>query len=447
MKTLNSQKDSSIVIVTTAFYPENAIGAVRLTYLAKNLSSFYKQITVICPSETNILNIDSTLNITDISNISILRINNFYLFEVLQKFRDRILSGSKGSELLGSIKNSKKKKSLIKSFAYNFFLRFYTHAKNLNFFLKSFILFRSIKKKHSFEILISSYPSYSSHLAALFIKKQIPEIFWVADFRDPMVYPSLGDSKLLSYIQQKSLVNADLITVISNGVKDMICQSIKNDNVKVLHNGFDELPRFNNPQILNKENINFTYSGSLYGGKRDLSIFFKFLHRFLKENEHYKNSIRVNYAGSDFNSIKKIAVTNKLDSYLIDHGKVDRLSSLQMQYESDFILVATWNTISEQGILTGKVFEALMLNKKIVATISGDKENSELKELIDTHGAGIALESNFIDSKDYFNFSQLILSSSNNSLSFDDLQSNHPFKKFHFSELSKKLISYIELLK
>jgi hypothetical protein len=118
-----------------------------------------------------------------------------------------------------------------------------------------------------------------------------------------------------------------------------------------------------------------------------------------------------------------------------------------MQYESDFILVATWNTISEQGILTGKVFEALMLNKKIVATISGDKENSELKELIDTHGAGIALESNFIDSKDYFNFSQLILSSSNNSLSFDDLKSNHPFKKFHFSELSKKLISYIELLK
>ena len=55
-------------------------------------------------------------------------------------------------------------------------------------------------------------------------------------------------------------------------------------------------------------------------------------------------------------------------------------------------LVVSWNTKTDKGILTGKFYEALMHKKPIIAIISGQEPDSELKHLIDAYKLGICYE-------------------------------------------------------
>ena len=81
-----------------------------------------------------------------------------------------------------------------------------------------------------------------------------------------------------------------------------------------------------------------------------------------------------------------------VEGILVDCGKVARDVSLTITYNSDIALIASWNDNSAQGVLTGKLFEILMLSKMVAAFISGNKANSELKRIIETVNAGYAYE-------------------------------------------------------
>jgi hypothetical protein len=56
------------------------------------------------------------------------------------------------------------------------------------------------------------------------------------------------------------------------------------------------------------------------------------------------------------------------------------------------LVLATWNNINEQGVLTGKFFEYLMLHKPIVAVVNGNQRNSLLKEIINDLEVGVTYE-------------------------------------------------------
>lgn len=433
--------NKSLLVVTTSFFPENAIGAVRVTKLTKYLSYFYEDVTIIAPSIDESVDIDITLDVSGIENLKIYRVTDFLIFRLLKKLRNSFLTDSKGSDYIHRAGENRVKKVTV-----GVFFSLFTHIKNLNFSIKASVVFFRLKKDKDFHHMLTSYPSYGSHVAGILVKKIVPSIFWIADFRDPMVYPSIKKSKIFQFIQKSIIEKAQLVTSISHGVKGMIQGDMVNKKVKVLYNGFDGYQRLSKDPILCIQDINFTYMGSLYGGKRDISVFFKFLQKFITENPHYETRIKVNYAGSDFSALLKMASVFHMDKYLVDHGKVNRSKSLQMQEESNFVLVATWNTIEEQGILTGKIFEALMLNKSVIATVCGDKKDSELKQIIEAEDAGIVIETSFTTREDYENFSILLGHNIENNTWSDSegkLVSRH--QNFHYQNLARELRDLIEV--
>lgn len=49
-----------------------------------------------------------------------------------------------------------------------------------------------------------------------------------------------------------------------------------------------------------------------------------------------------------------------------DHGLVSREESIALQRGADVLLMASWHKAAQRGILTGKLFEYMMMEKPIV---------------------------------------------------------------------------------
>ena len=105
-----------------------------------------------------------------------------------------------------------------------------------------------------------------------------------------------------------------------------------------------------------------------------------------------QNDIVIDYAGKDGSEIKRQANTFGLESIVKDYGYLSRFDTAKLQVQSDIFLVISWNTKNDQGILTGKFYEALQHKKPIIAIVSGDIPNSELAVLIKRYNLGYCYE-------------------------------------------------------
>ena len=104
------------------------------------------------------------------------------------------------------------------------------------------------------------------------------------------------------------------------------------------------------------------------------------------------NDLAVHYAGKDFNILKNQASNFGMEQILCDHGFVPRDQSLSMQLGADILLHASWNSIGYTGVLTGKFFEYMMMDKPILSIITGNVPNSEIKEMMVKANIGFCYE-------------------------------------------------------
>tara|TARA_B100000902_G_scaffold399696_1_gene471895 strand:+ start:1964 stop:3376 length:1413 start_codon:yes stop_codon:yes gene_type:complete len=416
-----------LVIITTSFAPENAIGAVRLSSMARHLSKKFISVHVICPSSPHSLLSDTTLEINNIQNLEVIRTKSSIIFRFVKYLRNKVLSEKKASEVINlsnkEIANSAKIKSYIMRLAFKAF----TFLRNRDFLYGALKAYKELNKANKFDILITSYPSFSSHQAGLRIKRMDNNIKWVADFRDPMVYKSFSSSRKLSSIQAEVMKNSNHVITVSNGVKEMLQESSVNNKIDVIYNGYDNVPNIEILPSINKKELNLCYVGTLYDGKRDLSPLFKILNVFLVDGRI--ENFKFHYAGSDIRTLIDQASKYGLSANIINHGYVSRLQSMKIQKSCDFVVVGTWNSIEEKGILTGKIFEAFMLRKPIIGIVNGDLQNSEFKNLIEDCNAGVAIESNFLSEIDKNNIIDLL---NKVMQAKDDSSKNNPINKFTF---------------
>ena len=90
--------------------------------------------------------------------------------------------------------------------------------------------------------------------------------------------------------------------------------------------------------------------------------------------------------------MKQYAATCGLEECVEDHGQVSRSASIRLQKEADVLLLASWNTAGQRGILTGKMFEYMMMDKPILCCMSGDVPNSAVKKVMEETGIGCCRE-------------------------------------------------------
>lgn len=244
----------------------------------------------------------------------------------------------------------------------------------------------------SYDIMVSTFGPLWTHQIAARVKKAYKNVFWVADFRDPIVASGRTNTEENRKAADAVTAQADLITAVSEGTfKNLYLPEGR--PTAVLSNGFDaeELPSMRRTA---SKRFRFVYTGTLYSDDsrvQDLNPLFEALEIASSAGQINLKNVCVDYAGTASYLFKQFS--RKHPSVpTVDHGLVPRDEALNMQNEASALVVASWNNSQQTGVLTGKVFEYLGREAPIVGLCSGNLPNSDLKVLIEECAAGFCYE-------------------------------------------------------
>lgn len=230
-------------------------------------------------------------------------------------------------------------------------------------------------------LFTSSGPSIMNYFGYR-IKIKNPNIFWVADYRDLNQNNPYKSDKFNfkgKKMDKLAFKYADLITTVSQAAKAQNIENAKNmgfnisDKSYVLYNGFSKNETNNSENvnisikyknILTTQKIIIAFTGTIYPLRR--------IDLFLEALKEVKNILFV-YAGGSFDLVehftKKIGIASKvINLKFIPKEEVEFL-----QKNCD-ILLQLKADVKEDGILTGKFYEYLQRNKKILSLGDQDEE-------------------------------------------------------------------------
>lgn len=265
-----------------------------------------------------------------------------------------------------------------------------------------------VSELESFDCVISTYGPRWPHRVARCIKNKNQHVIWVADFRDPAVSSAKTDT-LFSHSYADSITqDADLVLGISEGtITNLYLEH--GQKTLVLTNGFDmELTDQSHPddRSPNKQ-LSFVYTGTLYADDtclRDIRPLFQALSELTRDGEIDSAEISVEYAGTT-PDLFLAAASAFPDIHFKSHGLIKREDALALQKNAGALVVCSWNTSWQQGVLTGKIFEYMQAGVPVVGLCSGDVPNSDLRQLIESCHLGYCYEeaddSGVVKLKDY----------------------------------------------
>lgn len=397
-----------ILFVCTCFSPKNVIGSIRTSKFVKYLLRLNENLTIISPTINNYDIKDESLECYEFTKAKRITID----YSKLTKYLTEKYLENKKSKVINN-KTKSNNLFIIGILKVRSILRF-IFAKWRDWEWKFKVIRHINKENEKYDIVISSSPLTCTHYIAMYLKKNGIAKQWVADFRDPIIQE---DAKGISLFWQRRdqypiAHYADIITIVTKHHADNFdCFAEDRTKVHFLPNGFDEddLSKFDLDNSTNANNrLIITYAGGLYGGKRDCSPLFKVIYDLIQEKLISKDDIIFKYAGYDFQILYEQANNFNLDTILKNQGILTREESIKLQHNSDCIVVATYCYKDGGGELTGKIFEPIMLNKKIILLVNGNGKNSEPAQFVKKINAGIVFEeSNKII--DFLNLKQYIL--------------------------------------
>lgn len=375
---------SKILIISMLFQPQNKIGAVRPTNFARWLAEFGHQIDVIT------LNPESP-ELT-YGNLKVFHVpNGKHISDILNKKYNKIAKKKKFG--LQKYKEQKEVRSPLKG------------LRSLLLTLIQSFDWRNQCLKHlsqmsiddQYDIVFSSFGPIGSYWLGRALYKRRLAKYWVSDLRDLMVSQTLPSwlNRVYGHYQKQMLREATAITVVSDGIAlsltEQYCENKdQKKKVNTINNGYEITHIFH--ESAEDGTLRICYTGTLYSGQRDMALLFEALSALVTEKRVEPEKIEVHYAGGESEELFLQASPYDVNGCIVDHGFVARDDALGLQNNSDLMVVLSWNTQNEQGILTGKFFEYLAVERPIISITSGDLPNAELTHLINDMNLGIACE-------------------------------------------------------
>ncbi|PJE48060.1 MAG: hypothetical protein CUR34_00840 [Sediminibacterium sp.] len=440
-----------ILICTKLFYPSEAIGSVRPTNFAIYLKKLGHDVTVITA------NTQVEYDVLD-NGINIIRVSNSSIITQIKNKNERRVNGS------NKLRKENTNNSLhTNNLSVGFFSILKTFLSSVFEFTVDFDWYLSAVKTsiskfnhNSFDIVLSSFGPLSSFLLGRKIKKLRIARFWISDFRDNMKNEAnlTWLNLIYEYFEKKSVAQADLLTFVSFGQKEIFELNNKVDFLQreksiVIYNGFERLFERVISQISSNKKMTFLYAGQLYSGKRDFSMFFEALSQLVFEDKVDIHKIKVCYAGNNSsifqNQSKKFL---NLHGVFEDYGLISKKDSVLLQNNADILIALTWNTVHEKGILTGKFFEYLQAQKPIISICCGTVPEAELTLLVRKLNLGIACETACFN-QDIKVLKNYLLARYTEFLNSEKIYFEPDFEKvkeFHFSFSVKQLNNYMNIL-
>lgn len=376
-----------ILIISPTFSMDNVVGAIRLRGLAKYLSEFGWESTVLSTKASENLKLSYNIIETDFEHVT-------------TYWKNKIRIGSSKSNNNPISDNgvmSKNNKSTLKYLS-KYIDEFFFYPDYARYWYKPAVEAGSkLLKKENFDAILSSSSPVTSHLVAneLKIRFKIP---WIADLRDLWTQNPYHDSTTIrKFFEQrleiKVLSNADFITTTTPNSADDLKKLHKRKNIYPILNGFDIDNNIEDVSLPNK--ISLTYAGNLYGGKRDPKIFFEALKELDIENKIKLSEFSIDFYGPSQSWLIKEIEEYGLEDIVNVHGMIPREEVHKIQKNTQILLLLSWNNPNEQGIIPSKIYEYFAASRPILSI--GPPEGL-VKDLIESTNTGIHL-SNYEDIK------------------------------------------------
>jgi len=236
------------------------------------------------------------------------------------------------------------------------------------------------------QVIFSSSPPPTVHLIARTLSawSGIP---WLADFRDPWTkihyYGASRKSGLAGRVdrrlEQKVLQTAHTLTAVSPGFFD----AAENERIHILPNGFDRDDLKGISPDASGNTFVIRYMGSL-SAQRYVETFFTVMKDICAAADS-KREIRIEFIGVVNEDIKQKINEQNIDCPVDFRAYLSHKEVLETISRADLLLLFINRTDMAKQILSGKVFEYLMVQKPVLAF--GPPDGASDKLLQET-GAG-----------------------------------------------------------
>ena len=299
---------------------------------------------------------------------------------------------------------------------------------------------RLIKKiqEEDIKYIITTGPPHSMHLIGLGLKKRLPSLKWIADFRDPWsgldilneFYLSSIARKKHKKLEKKVLESADITLTVSPTWVDNF-KSLGSQRVELITNGYD----IDDFSVKKKSNNKFIIGHyGLLNHLRNPKNLWKTLDNICSEDIEFDKKLEIHFAGNtDQEVITDIMSFSYLKNKVKHLGYLSHAEVINQYNEASVLLLLLFESKSGIGNYPGKIFEYFAAKKPILAF---GPDNSDTQQLIkDT-------ESGFYHTYSDITLRNTIIKLFNES----SLIKNKNIAQFSRKELTKKLANLIHTL-
>ena len=267
--------------------------------------------------------------------------------------------------------------------------------------------------------IVTTGPPHSMHLIGLGLKKAMPNLKWIADFRDPwseldLLYEfHLSSSSIKKHksLEKEVLQTADVaLTVSETWVEDLkrLAGSGSGSRVELISNGYDAADFELKPKTNDKFIIGHY---GLLNHLRNPKNLWKSLANLCEENKGFNSKLEIHLSGNiDIEVLAEIKAYPQLKEKVKQLGYLSHAQVLQQYNEADVLLLLLFNSKSGIGNYPGKIFEYFAAKKTILAF---GPLSSDAQRLIENRNRGKYF------SYDYTNLKIDILDLFNNPNNFD----------------------------
>lgn len=226
-------------------------------------------------------------------------------------------------------------------------------------FLEGFI------KSNQIQYVITTGPPHSLHLIGLKLKKRVPDIRWVADFRDPWSEWGFLDSlnvgknarKKHKTLESKVLSQADeVLTITPFYVRRF--EALGKRKVHLLTNGYDD-DDFATIEPVRPEKFLIRHVG-IINERCDPRPLMKVIEKLIRDNEDFRSSVTLEFIGEVHPTFRQfVQSSGALNGVTTFTGNMPHKELMKIYGLSALLLLVLHGYKDAEGYMPGKLFEYL----------------------------------------------------------------------------------------
>ncbi|MES2389589.1 MAG: glycosyltransferase family 4 protein [Bacteroidota bacterium] len=228
-------------------------------------------------------------------------------------------------------------------------------------------------KDNPVDAMVTTGPPHSMHLIGLRVKKATG-IPWLADFRDPWTridfYRELNLEKWADQkhhrLEREVSRTADALVVIGNTMREEY-ESLTVKPVAVITNGYDDADfSFKDAAPEPDKEFSIVHVGML-GKARNHPVFWEALQELRNEYPPFARDLKIKFYGKADPAVEASVKQYNAESWVKFYPYMSHAEIIQVQRRAQVLLLSVNNTHNARGILTGKIFEYLAIQRPILA--------------------------------------------------------------------------------